>query len=113
MVGSNILHLELFRLNCSLGLLATAIIKMDGVGGLAGWRWIFILEGIVTVFLSGVAAFLLPADISSAAFLTDEEKAFAREYFFRSHSWMMLIHRYFHSSTLPVWEPRSISCAYS
>lgn len=25
-----------------LGLLATAIIKMDGVGGLAGWRWIFV-----------------------------------------------------------------------
>jgi hypothetical protein len=25
-----------------LGLLATAILKMDGVGGLAGWRWIFV-----------------------------------------------------------------------
>jgi hypothetical protein len=25
-----------------IGLLATAIIKMDGVGGLAGWRWIFV-----------------------------------------------------------------------
>lgn len=31
------------------GLLAFAISKMDGVGGLEGWRWIFILEGIVTV----------------------------------------------------------------
>jgi MFS family permease len=27
------------------GLLAYAISKMDGVGGLEGWRWIFILEG--------------------------------------------------------------------
>lgn len=26
------------------GLLAYAIVKMDGVGGLSGWRWIFILE---------------------------------------------------------------------
>jgi MFS family permease len=31
------------------GLLAFAIQKMDGVAGLEGWRWIFILEGIVTV----------------------------------------------------------------
>ncbi|KAF8897517.1 MFS general substrate transporter [Infundibulicybe gibba] len=59
------------------GLLATAIIKMDGVGGLAGWRWIYILEGIATVLLSIVATFFLPADISSAHFLTSEEKTFA------------------------------------
>lgn len=31
------------------GLLAFAIAKMDGIGNLEGWRWIFILEGIVTV----------------------------------------------------------------
>jgi MFS transporter, ACS family, DAL5 transporter family protein len=30
------------------GLLAFGIAHMDGVGGLEGWRWIFILEGIVT-----------------------------------------------------------------
>lgn len=29
------------------GLLAYGIAHMDGVGGLEGWRWIFILEGIV------------------------------------------------------------------
>lgn len=34
------------------GLLAFAIGKMDGVGGLHGWQWIFILEGKSTpVFL--------------------------------------------------------------
>lgn len=27
------------------GLLAYGLIKMDGVAGLAGWRWIFIIEG--------------------------------------------------------------------
>ena len=26
------------------GLLAYAFAQMDGVGGLAGWRWIFIME---------------------------------------------------------------------
>lgn len=60
-----------------IGLLATAIIKMDGIGGLAGWRWIFILEGIVTALLSIVAALWLPAGLATAKFFTDEERAFA------------------------------------
>jgi nitrate/nitrite transporter NarK len=49
--------------------------SFDGVAGLAGWRWIFLIEGLPTVFL-GIACFLLlrdkPAD---AAWLTDSEKA--------------------------------------
>ena len=60
-----------------LGLLATAIIKMHGIGGLAGWCWIFILEGIATVLSSTTAAFTSPADITSARFLTEEERTFA------------------------------------
>ncbi|KAL1736843.1 major facilitator superfamily domain-containing protein [Schizophyllum commune] len=59
------------------GLLATAIMKMDGIGGLAGWRWIFILEGIVTILFALGAAFILPADLQSAKFFTDEERAHA------------------------------------
>ena len=34
------------------GLLASAIGKMDGVCGYLGWRWIFILEGILTCVVS-------------------------------------------------------------
>lgn len=30
------------------GLLAAGITQMDGVGGYAGWRWIFIIEGAYT-----------------------------------------------------------------
>ncbi|PSN75390.1 MFS general substrate transporter [Corynespora cassiicola Philippines] len=43
------------------GLLAAAIAEMDGVGGYEGWRWIFLLEGIVTVLL-GVSCFFLLID---------------------------------------------------
>lgn len=43
------------------GLLAAAIAQMDGAGGLEGWRWIFILEGLATVVL-GVACFFLLID---------------------------------------------------
>ncbi|KAH8681910.1 MFS nicotinic acid transporter Tna1 [Xylariales sp. PMI_506] len=58
------------------GLLAFAISKMDGVGGLAGWRWIFILEGMVTVLVAVASFFLLYDFPETATFLTEEERAF-------------------------------------
>lgn len=33
------------------GLLARGIMEMKGLGGLNGWTWIFIIEGIVTVII--------------------------------------------------------------
>ena len=38
------------------GLLARGIVQMSGTAGLAGWSWIFILEGIVT-FVVGESFF--------------------------------------------------------
>lgn len=58
------------------GLLAFAIAKMDGVAGLEGWRWIFILEGIVTVVAAVLAFFILQDFPETATFLTEEERAF-------------------------------------
>ncbi|KAL2831010.1 major facilitator superfamily domain-containing protein [Aspergillus pseudoustus] len=57
------------------GLLAFAIAKMDGVGGLEGWRWIFILEGILTVVVSVSAFFIIPDYPHTAGFLAEDEKA--------------------------------------
>lgn len=50
---------------------------MDGLAGLAGWRWIFILEGLATIVVGLLAAYILPADLASARFLTDDEKRYA------------------------------------
>lgn len=58
------------------GLLAFAISKMNGVGGLEGWRWIFILEGILTAVVAVIAYFLLYDFPETATFLTEEERAF-------------------------------------
>ncbi|OQE69716.1 hypothetical protein PENNAL_c0129G06796 [Penicillium nalgiovense] len=57
------------------GLLAFAISKMDGVGGLEGWRWIFILEGLLTVVCAVLAFFVIWDEPSTATFLSDREKA--------------------------------------
>ncbi|KAG4252881.1 hypothetical protein FPRO03_08330 [Fusarium proliferatum] len=41
------------------GLLAFAIAKMDGMAGLEGWRWIFLIEGLFTVVVAIMCVFLL------------------------------------------------------
>ena len=56
------------------GLLAYGISHMDGVGGLRGWQWIFILEGIVTVLGGILVPFILPDSPETAKFLTEEER---------------------------------------
>ncbi|KAK0634307.1 major facilitator superfamily domain-containing protein [Bombardia bombarda] len=58
------------------GLLAYAIAKMDGVGNLEGWRWIFILEGIATVLVAFFAFTMLHDFPETATFFTEEERAF-------------------------------------
>ncbi|BFZ65409.1 hypothetical protein YB2330_006575 [Saitoella coloradoensis] len=61
------------------GLLASGIAQMRGIGGLLGWSWIFIIEGIVTVIFGVVTIFFLPNDPGSASFLTSEERTIAVE----------------------------------
>ena len=58
------------------GLLAFGIAKMDGVGGYEGWRWIFLLEGMLTVVVAVGAFFILHDFPETAGFLTEEERAF-------------------------------------
>lgn len=61
------------------GLLASAIANMDGIRGYSGWRWIFILEGILTCIL-GVVGFFLVADFpEDVKWLKEDERAFLRE----------------------------------
>jgi MFS family permease len=60
------------------GLLARGLNAIGHAGGLEGWRWIFIVEGLLTVFVGVVCFFILPNSIESARFLTAELKAHGR-----------------------------------
>lgn len=44
--------------------------------GISSWRWISILEGILTVVVSAASFWLLYDFPETAIFLTEEEKAF-------------------------------------
>ncbi|KAG9252494.1 major facilitator superfamily domain-containing protein [Emericellopsis atlantica] len=56
------------------GLLAAAITKMDGIGGMNGWAWIFILEGIATVFAGFFCWWMVFDWPDTARFLTHDER---------------------------------------
>jgi hypothetical protein len=60
------------------GLLASAIGKMDGMQSYKGWRWIFILEGILTCLVSGICYFIITDFPEEAKFLTPEERAYVK-----------------------------------
>ncbi|KND87710.1 putative transporter [Tolypocladium ophioglossoides CBS 100239] len=66
------------------GLIAYGVLKdLDGASGIAGWRWLFIIEGGTTIGVSFVAAFFLPDYPATTRWLSDEERAFA--------AWRLLI----------------------
>ncbi|ETW81161.1 major facilitator superfamily, partial [Heterobasidion irregulare TC 32-1] len=56
------------------GLLAAAIQNMDGIKGLAGWAWIFILEGACTTAFGLISMFFIPATPADMPWLTSDEK---------------------------------------
>lgn len=61
------------------GILAYGLQQMDGVAGYAGWRWIFILEGVITIVI-GFVGYIFVVDFPDKAierkhwgFLKDNE----------------------------------------
>jgi MFS family permease len=61
------------------GLLAIVLFKMDGIAGLEGWRWLFIIQGIVTFVVAIIGTYFLPDDPSVTRWLTPEERILATE----------------------------------
>ncbi|WYZ36026.1 hypothetical protein EsH8_X_000673 [Colletotrichum jinshuiense] len=59
------------------GLLARGLSAIGPKTSLEGWRWIFIIEGLLTVVCGIIAAIGLPNSLATAKFLTPEEKEWA------------------------------------
>lgn len=51
---------------------------MEGLGGYRSWRWIFILEGALTVVVAFLGYILLPNYPSNTSWLSEEETALAQ-----------------------------------
>lgn len=59
------------------GLLATGLYQIGHHTALAGWRWILIVEGLLTILIGVVAIFALPATLDKARFFSPDERAHA------------------------------------
>lgn len=55
------------------------LLTLHGVGGLAGWQWMFLLEGLPVVAIGVALLFLLGDSPDAAAWLTDEERCIVRD----------------------------------
>lgn len=47
---------------------------MSGLGGYNGWRWIFIIEGVITIFAAACGKYLIVDWPETAKFLNSEER---------------------------------------
>src|SRR5262245_4304638 len=57
------------------GPVSGALLTLNGMGGLAGWQWVFLLEGLPAIILGFVVLRVLSEGPHDAAWLTAEERA--------------------------------------
>lgn len=54
--------------------ISAALLQMDGIGGLTGWQWLFIVEGLPACLLGAITLSILSDRPEDARWLTDAEK---------------------------------------
>ncbi len=58
-----------------MGAVAGALLDLQGRLGLAGWQWLFLVEGLPAVAMSGAVLFLLPDGPAEASWLSSDQKS--------------------------------------
>lgn len=56
------------------GPISGALLEVNGLAGIAGWKWMFLIEGGASVLIGIIAAFLLTSRVNDAKWLTAAEK---------------------------------------
>jgi ACS family tartrate transporter-like MFS transporter len=81
------------------GILAYGIFQLEGVWGLRGWQWLFIMEGFPAIILGIITMLYLPDHPSSARFFTVAQKEvaakrvprFAKQTTAEPYNWKLII----------------------
>ena len=61
------------------GALSGLLLEMDGIAGLAGWKWLFILEGLPVALLGFVVLKIMTERPEEASWLTERERQIVRD----------------------------------
>ena len=61
------------------GPVSAALLQLGGTSGLAGWQWLFLVEGLPAVVLGVITLFYLPDHPSQARWLTPPEQAWLED----------------------------------
>ncbi len=96
----------------SLGLgapVSTALLQMDGIWGLAGWKWLFLGEAAPAVVFGLLCVFYLPDHPADATWLSDAEKRWLDEEMQQERK-VVTAHRTF-SVLQTLWHPRVLALA--
>jgi len=59
--------------------MSALLLEMNGLGGLKGWQWLFILEGVPTVLLGIVCLFFLTDRPSQARWLSEAQRTWLNQ----------------------------------
>lgn len=63
------------------GYLMAAVYNLDGTGGLAGWQWLFVMDGVISLPIALLGYVCLPdlPENTRSWYLTSEERAFGQK----------------------------------
>jgi MFS transporter, ACS family, tartrate transporter len=90
--------------------LSTAILQMDGLGGLKGWQWLFIIEGVPTVLFGLVFLTVMPDKPRDAKWLSADERGWLQNTIDSEHKAVAAVHG---TSVLQAFaDPRLIALAF-
>ncbi|KAI1825787.1 allantoate permease [Xylaria intraflava] len=61
------------------GLIGAGVLSgLSGAHGISGWRWLFIIEGVITISVALTSTLILPNFPTNTKWLTPEEQAYAQ-----------------------------------
>src|SRR4051794_656326 len=90
--------------------LSTAILQMDGLGGLKGWQWLFIIEGVPTVLFGLVFLTVMPDKPRDAKWLSADERGWLQNTIDSEHKAVAAVHG---TSVLQAFaDPRLLALAF-
>jgi ACS family tartrate transporter-like MFS transporter len=72
--------------------IATSLLELNGLLGLAGWQWMFLLEGLPTIVLGFVVLRLLTDRPANAAWLPDANRAWLQSTLERERASVEAVH---------------------